>query len=117
MCTSSYNIKMGLCCYNNYLQHACVINMVAHILKSKQFKMKCSVRGINSQAKLTAIRSKILETNSEIICLQETKRENFNQNFIKHFCPSAFDCFEFIPSVGASGGMINIWYSSRFNGK
>jgi exonuclease III len=58
-----------------------------------------------------------LETNCEIICLQETKKEKFDTNFIKQFCPLAFDRFEFIPSVGASGGTIMIWKSSRFNGQ
>jgi exonuclease III len=76
-----------------------------------------NVRGINSQIKLTTIRSKILETNCEIIYLQETKRENFDQIFIRQFFPSTFDRFKFIPSVGASGGTIMIWKSSRFNGQ
>jgi hypothetical protein len=31
-------------------------------------------------------------------------------------CPSAFDAFEFIPSVGAYGGTIIIWKSSLFSG-
>jgi exonuclease III len=75
------------------------------------------VRRINSQVKFAAIRSKILETNCEIICLQDTKIENFDTNFIEQFYPSTFDRFEFIPSVGASGGTIMIWKSSKFNGQ
>jgi hypothetical protein len=55
--------------------------------------------------------------NCEIIYLQETKRENFDQIFIRQFFPSTFDRFKFIPSVGASGGTIMIWKSSRFNGQ
>jgi exonuclease III len=61
-----------------------------------------------------AIRSKILETGYDIICLQETKKEFFDQSSIKRFCPSSFDCFEFIPSVGASRGTIILWKSNRF---
>jgi exonuclease III len=76
----------------------------------------CNLRGINSQPKLTAIKSKISETGCDIVCLQETKKELFDLSFIKKFCPQSFDCFEFIPSVGASGGTVVIWKSSRFNG-
>jgi hypothetical protein len=66
------------------------------------------MRGINSQQKLTAIKSKILEMNCDIVYLQETKKEKFDQSFIKKFCPSIFGCFEFIPYNGASGGTIII---------
>jgi hypothetical protein len=48
------------------------------------------MRGINSQQKLTAIKSKILEMNCDIVYLQETKKENFDQSFIKKFYPSTF---------------------------
>jgi exonuclease III len=52
--------------------------------QNRQWKILCwNVRIINSQAKLTAIRSKVLETKCEIIYLQETKRENFDAQFIK----------------------------------
>jgi hypothetical protein len=44
------------------------------------------------------------------------KKENFDANFIKTFCPPVFDYFEFIPSIGASRGTIIIWKSIRFSG-
>jgi exonuclease III len=85
---------------------------------NRKWKILCwNVRGIDSQTKLLAIQSKIVETKCEIICLQEIKKENFDQNFIRQFCPSAIDHFSFIPSVGASGGTIIIWMSSRFSGQ
>jgi hypothetical protein len=37
--------------------------------------------------------------------------------FIKNSCPSSFDAFKFIPSIGNSGGTIIIWKSSRFVGQ
>jgi exonuclease III len=71
---------------------------------NRQWRILCwNVRGINSQPKLTAIRSKISEKSCDIICLQETKKEFFDQSFVKKFCPSSFYCFEFTPSVDASG--------------
>lgn len=58
-----------------------------------------NVRGINSQEKWDAIRSKIMESNCDIVCLQETKRELFDLAYLKIFCPSSFNSFEFLPSV------------------
>lgn len=52
-----------------------------------------------------------------MICLQETKREHhLDIQFLKKFCPSSFDCFEYLPSVGASGGIVTIWKSHLFHG-
>ena len=36
--------------------------------------------------------------------------------YIRHFCPPTYDCFVFLPSVGASSGSIIIWKSSIFSG-
>jgi exonuclease III len=44
------------------------------------------------------------ESRHEIICLQETKREHFDLQFIQKFRPKKFTKFLFVPSVGASGG-------------
>jgi exonuclease III len=54
-----------------------------------------NVRGINSQAKWDAIRDKISESACQVVCLQETKRENFDSFYIKKFCPRALDNFAF----------------------
>jgi exonuclease III len=67
-----------------------------------------NVRGINSDKKWDAVRDRVLNNNCDIVCLQETKKSSFDLMFIKKICPSSFDAFEFIPSVGASGGSIII---------
>jgi hypothetical protein len=67
-------------------------------------------------AKWTGIRSKSAESNCDIICLHKTKREIFDHVYIKKFFTSQFDCFEYLPSVGDSGGTIIIWKSSKFMG-
>ena len=36
--------------------------------------------------------------------------------FIRNFAPRRFDQFDFIPSVGASGGLLILWCSSIFGG-
>lgn len=80
-------------------------------------KVLCwNIRGINSEDKWKAIKSKVNECNCDIICLQETKREAFDQQFIRNFCPAQFDNFEFLPSVGASGGVITVWKGANLEG-
>jgi exonuclease III len=56
------------------------------------------------------------ECGCDVICLQETKKESFDMAFIKSCCPPCFDDFLYIPSNGASGGIIVIWKSSIFSG-
>jgi exonuclease III len=75
-----------------------------------------NLRGINSEKKWLALSSKIVESGCDIICLQETKRESFDLDYIKKFCPRKFNKFEFLPSVGASGGLIIIWNGNLFKG-
>ena len=75
-----------------------------------------NIRGINSDAKLLAIRNAIDTSGCSVLCIQETKRESFDLAFIKTFCPKRFDKFVFAPSVGASGGIIVIWNSTVFTG-
>jgi hypothetical protein len=38
-----------------------------------------NIRGLNSENKWNSIRNKVRETNCEIICLQETKSEHFDE--------------------------------------
>jgi hypothetical protein len=75
-----------------------------------------NVRGLNDKDKRLAVYNKIDESNCSVICLQETKCENFDHSFIRSFCPKRFDQFAFSPSVGASGGIIVLWNSSIFDG-
>ena len=71
---------------------------------------------MNSDKKWNSVRDKVVESGSEIICLQETKKESFDSGFIKNICPLDFDSFECLPSVGASGGILVVWKSSAFTG-
>jgi exonuclease III len=76
--------------------------------------MTWNVRGINSAWKWDSVKNKIQMSHCDIICLQETKKENFEQQFIKKICPTQFDCFDFLPSVGTSGGILIAWKGSLF---
>jgi exonuclease III len=74
------------------------------------------VRGLNSDIRQREVRSKIDESDCDVICLQETKCENFDWRLIRKFYPKRFDNFVFAPSVGASGGIMILWNSSMFQG-
>lgn len=75
-----------------------------------------NIRGINAENKWESIRNKILESNCDIISIQETKRDFFDLGYIRKFCPMSFDDFCFLPSTGASGGILVAWKSSIFAG-
>ena len=75
-----------------------------------------NVLGINSEEKQLEIRNAIEISGCSVVCFQETKRETFDASYVKLFCPKKFDMFEFVPSVGNSGGLITAWMSSVFTG-
>jgi exonuclease III len=65
-----------------------------------------NIRGFNSSDKWDAVRNKIEESGCSIVCIQETKRVEFDSNFIRQFAPRRLDSFDYIPSIGASGGIL-----------
>lgn len=87
-------------------------------MNSRNWQILCwNIRGINGAGKWDAVRDKIEESACSVFCLQETKRENFDQAFVRKFAPRRFDHFDFVPSVGASGGILVGWNSSHFTGQ
>ena len=61
--------------------------------------MTWNVRGINSSWKWDSIKNKISEAQFDIVCLQETKKDFLDPLFLKKFCPSNLDTYDFLPSV------------------
>lgn len=60
------------------------LSFVVFYGKQQELKgLNWNVRGLNSDTKWNSIRDKIVKSNSEIVCLQETKKEAFNISFIK----------------------------------
>lgn len=41
---------------------------------------------------------------------------HFDLPYIRSFCPRRFDKFVYVPSHGASGGLVTIWNSSALDG-
>ena len=74
-----------------------------------------NVRGLNSGDKQLALSNAITSSGCAVICLQETKKPSFDLSFIKSCCPRRFDQFAFVPSHGASGGIVTIWNSTIFS--
>ena len=76
-----------------------------------------NIRGINDREKWLALNNKISDTKCDIICNQETKREQFDQKYIHQFCTRSFNKYDYLPSIGASGGIITIWKGALFQGE
>jgi len=66
--------------------------------------------------KWDSVRDKINESACSIVCLQETKCDHFDIPFLRKFLPRRFDKFDFVPSIGASGGILVAWISNHFVG-
>ena len=75
-----------------------------------------NIRGLNSGDKHLALSNAIAASGCSVLCLQETKKPVIDHAFIKSCCPRRFDQFAFVPSRGASGGIVTIWNSVVFNG-
>ena len=75
-----------------------------------------NVRGINSQTRWDDLRARIEESNCGVICIQETKRDSFDQAYLRNFSPRRFNQFAYNPAIGLSGGLITIWNGSLFSG-
>jgi mannosylglycoprotein endo-beta-mannosidase len=75
-----------------------------------------NIRGVNSESKWSAVKSKVAEARCDILYLQETKREFFDLQYIRKLCPRGLDEYTFLPSVGMSGGSLIVWNSSKFSG-
>lgn len=83
----------------------------------RSWRVLCwNVRGLNSDKRNRVIRQKIDENQAVVICMQETKIENFDMRYVREFRPKRFDNFAFSPSVGASRGILVLWNSSVLHG-
>ncbi|KAM3292613.1 hypothetical protein ACQJBY_036379 [Aegilops geniculata] len=76
-----------------------------------------NIRGLNDPKKWTAIRNKIEESNCAILCIQETKKEVIDSRFLQNFCPKGLNRFEYLPSIGAAGGLLVVWNEHIFQGQ
>lgn len=86
-------------------------------MNHRSWKILCwNVRGLNTDKKWNSIHDRVMESNCDTFCLQETKRSSFDLSSIHQFCPASFDSFEFLASMGASSGTLTVWKTTLFYG-
>lgn len=59
-----------------------------------------NIRGLNSDDKQRAVRSKITESACSIYCLQETKMNNIDHSTVRKWAPKRFNQFAYHASEG-----------------
>ena len=64
-----------------------------------------NIRGMNSPRKRQALSDYIVQYKVDIIAIQETKIEDFNNRILRALAPQ-FDLWIFLPSIGRSGGIL-----------
>ncbi|KAG2578731.1 hypothetical protein PVAP13_6NG114703 [Panicum virgatum] len=86
-------------------------------MNSRNWNILCrNIRGLNGSIKWDAVRKKLDESGCSIVCIQEIKRELIDASFIRNFAPRRFDHFDYIPSIGASGGLLGLWHLGNIYG-
>jgi len=69
-----------------------------------------NVRGLNSQVRCDAVRELVDSSRIDVVCLQESKMPIVSRHCILSMLGTDFDNnFIFLPSVGASGGILIAW--------
>ena len=69
-----------------------------------------NVRGLNDRARRTVVRSLVAAHRPSFVCLQETKISDRVADFAIEILGTTFQ-YDFVPSVGASGGILLAWSS------
>jgi len=80
------------------------------------WKMKLvswNIRGLGGLEKRKEVRSLVKEKRSWIVCLQETKLQRCEVEVCKSMWDDQTVVFSFLPSVGASGGLLTLWDSTE----
>jgi exonuclease III len=86
-------------------------------MNSRSWQILCwNIRGLNDSNKWEAVRNKVEESACSIFCLQETKMTDCDSAFVRNLAPRRFDKFDFVSSIGASGGILLVWNNSIFSG-
>lgn len=63
------------------------------------------------------MRAKIEESGCSVFCLQETKMQSVDCSLIRKIAPKRFSKFSYVPSLGASGGILMGWNDAVLKGE
>lgn len=72
-----------------------------------------NVRGLGGGEKRVEVRKLVIEKHPWVLCIQESKLSTANDLVVKSFWGDILFGYSFQQSVGASGGLITVWNSSR----
>ncbi|MCI51592.1 cytochrome P450, partial [Trifolium medium] len=68
-----------------------------------------NIRGLGGRVKRRRIRDLVREHKVDFLALQETKLESVSEKLCHGLWGANDCCWAFLPSVGASGGILSIW--------
>lgn len=68
-----------------------------------------NVRDLNSRGRQDAVRTLVDSARVDVVCLQETKMSSITQHKVISMLGAEFGEFSYLPSVGASGGILMAW--------
>jgi hypothetical protein len=68
-----------------------------------------NVRDLNGAARQDVVRNLVVASKIDVICLQETMMEDIFRITLIRMLGQSFSNFRFLPSVGASGGILVAW--------
>ena len=72
-------------------------------------------RGLGRGIKWAAIRRLNLIHKTDLVCIQETKREHFDKTICQSMWGDSTVSWDSVPSVQAAGGLLCLWNNSVFH--
>ncbi|KAJ9539609.1 hypothetical protein OSB04_026115 [Centaurea solstitialis] len=75
-----------------------------------------NVRGLGSVSRKAAVKELLFKYRPDVAGFQETKTKNWDPVQLRYICGGgvSLDSFEFVSSIGNSGGLLTCWDSSNF---
>jgi exonuclease III len=68
-----------------------------------------NVRGLNSSVRQDSVKELVDSSQVDVVCLQETKMQIITRRTILSMLRADFSDYVYLPSVGASGGILIAW--------
>ena len=73
-----------------------------------------NVRGINGRDKRVLLKNFLRDWNCDLICLQETKLEDFELSDIRSIWGNQHVGFAVLKAIGSAGGILVLWNKNSF---
>lgn len=76
--------------------------------------MTWNVRGLGKSEKRSRVRNVIKEKKVDVMFIQETKRSQIDESFVRSIWPWEMMEFAAVDSDGSAGGLLSIWNPDTF---